>query len=395
MAATTQELNINISTRKAKRLIMSSFEAGLVPFLWGGPGIGKSDLIREIGRQTGRPVIDMRLLLLEPTDLKGIPYYNPVTNTMKWAPVGELPQPGDVSLENAILFLDELNAANPAVQGAAFQLILDRRIGEYVLPEGVSMVAAGNRLTDGGAAHRMLSPLANRLAHFHLETNFDDWFEWGANNKIHPEILGYLQQHRANLNTFANSKGHLAFATQRSWAKFSKWLSLPYNHADDEIEIMCAANVGYGVAVEYMAHRQHVQGLPSPEDVLFGKVTTLEAKEISAKYSLIISLAYALADYEKLQGATVTKEDDASQLPNALNEYLRNKKVKIFNEKEFNSLVDVFLTYVMLSDNFQKEMKILGLRILLCNFNVKVDVHGQVVREVTKQFGHLINDKGE
>jgi MoxR-like ATPase len=134
--------------------------------IWGPPGIGKSDIIAQIGNRENRPVIDLRLLLMEPTDLKGIPFYDPKTETMKWGKPGELPGEADTELHNAILFLDEINAAPQSVQAAAYQLILNRRVGEYELPEGVSIVAAGNRETDRAVTFRMPSALANRFMHF-------------------------------------------------------------------------------------------------------------------------------------------------------------------------------------------------------------------------------------
>ncbi|NBO99404.1 MAG: AAA family ATPase [Proteobacteria bacterium] len=114
-------------------------------FMWGPPGIGKSDIIKQLGEEHDREVIDVRLSLWEPTDIKGIPYYNSQANTMSWAPPAELPSDPD---STAILFLDELNSAAPATQAAAYQLILNRRVGTYILPKGVAIVAAGNRETD-------------------------------------------------------------------------------------------------------------------------------------------------------------------------------------------------------------------------------------------------------
>jgi len=130
--------------------------------IWGPPGIGKSDIIAQIGQKLDREVIDLRLLLMEPTDLRGIPYYNKSQNKMDWAPPVDLPSDPK---STAILFLDELNAAPMATQAAAYQLILNRRIGTYVLPKGVSVVAAGNRESDKGVTYRMPSPLANRVIH--------------------------------------------------------------------------------------------------------------------------------------------------------------------------------------------------------------------------------------
>jgi MoxR-like ATPase len=146
--------------RDVRTLLTRCMKVGRPAMIWGPPGIGKSELIAEIGEETGRPVIDMRLLLLEPTDIKGIPYFDPETKTMKWAQPSDLPT--ETYLSNAILFLDEINAAPPSVQAAAYQLILNRRVGEYHLPKGVSIICAGNRDSDKGVTYRMPSPLANR-----------------------------------------------------------------------------------------------------------------------------------------------------------------------------------------------------------------------------------------
>ena len=143
--------------------------------VWGAPGIGKSDIIKQIGDEAKREVIDIRLPLWEPTDIKGIPFYNSKSNLMEWAPPIELPSDPK---SKAILFLDEINAAPPAVQAAAYQLILNRQVGAYKLPEGVSIVAAGNRETDRGVTFRMPAPLSNRFVHLEMKADFEDWFEW-------------------------------------------------------------------------------------------------------------------------------------------------------------------------------------------------------------------------
>lgn len=112
-------------------------------FLWGAPGIGKSSIVKQIAQQKDVGFIDLRLALMDPTDLKGIPFYDKESHTALWAPPAFLPREGE-----GILFLDELNSAAPAVQSSAYQLILDRRVGEYVLPDGWAIVAAGNREGD-------------------------------------------------------------------------------------------------------------------------------------------------------------------------------------------------------------------------------------------------------
>ncbi len=139
--------NRTVSPNEAKAAVRFAMKVNRPVFMWGPPGIGKSDIIKQLGDEQDREVIDVRLSLWEPTDIKGIPFYNTQLNTMSWAPPQELPSDPD---STAILFLDELNSAAPATQAAAYQLILNRRVGTYKLPKGVSIVAAGNRETDKG-----------------------------------------------------------------------------------------------------------------------------------------------------------------------------------------------------------------------------------------------------
>ena len=155
--------------------VLACINAKRPVMLWGPPGIGKSEIIEQIGKQTNRNVIDLRLLLLEPTDLRGIPYFNSKSNKMDWAPPVDLPANDN---DTSILFLDEINAAPQSVQAAAYQLILNRRIGTYKLPDGVAVVCAGNRESDRGVTYRMPSPLANRIIHIEMEPNFDDWLDY-------------------------------------------------------------------------------------------------------------------------------------------------------------------------------------------------------------------------
>jgi len=182
-----------VGPKASKKAIRKAINVRRPVFLWGPPGIGKSDLVKQIGDDAGREVIDVRLALWEPTDIKGIPYYNADQGKMVWAPPAELPVDPE---SKAIIFLDELNSAPPAVQAAAYQLILNRRVGTYVLPKGVDVVAAGNREGDRGVTYRMPAPLANRFVHLEMKVDFDDWQDWATLNKVHPDdrwLCGFCQ----------------------------------------------------------------------------------------------------------------------------------------------------------------------------------------------------------
>ena len=137
----------NIST-----VVNKLIDQKLPVFIWGAPGIGKSSIVKQIAKQRELEFIDLRLSLLDPTDLKGIPFFNSETKEGIWAKPSFLPSKQD---SKGILFLDEINTAPPAVQASAYQLILDRKVGEYELPEGWSIVAAGNRENDRGVVYKM------------------------------------------------------------------------------------------------------------------------------------------------------------------------------------------------------------------------------------------------
>jgi hypothetical protein len=308
-------------------------------FLWGAPGIGKSEIMQLIGNSTIREVIDIRLPLWEPTDVKGMPFYNPQSGKMEWAPPVELPTDPE---STAIIFLDELNAAPPAVQAAAYQLVLNRRVGTYVLPKGVDIVAAGNRDSDRGVTYRMPKPLANRFLHLEMKPDFDDWFDWATLNKVHEDVVGYLGFAKQDLFDFDPKSSSHAFATPRSWSFVSDLLDDDDLDSDTLMDLVSGA-VGDGLAVKFMAHRKIAGKLPKADDILDGKEKGLEIKEVSAMYSLTVSLCYELKDRAE-------------------------KKAK-----DWDKMADRFFRYMM--DNFPTELVVMGAKTALTNYNLPLDAN--------------------
>lgn len=342
-------MSVEISTRQvgpnnAKKAIRKCFKEQAPVFVWGPPGIGKSEIVHQIAKELNAPTIDVRLTLWEPTDIKGIPYFDSNTSTMKWAPPQELPSAEMAAKHpNVVLFLDELNSAAPSVQAAAFQLILNRRSGQYELPDNVLIVAAGNRESDKGVTFRMSSPLSNRFIHLDMRHDFDDWVNWATQTRIHQDVIGYLSHFKNDLYDFDPKSSSRAFATPRSWSFVSKLLK------NDDCETstltdLIAGSVGEGVAVKFMAHKKIANKLPKAEDVLSGKVAKLETKEISAQYSLIVSLCYELQD-------------------------LANKKDK--DPKKWNSSVNNFFNFIM--NNFEPELIIMGVKVALVQYQLPLD----------------------
>jgi hypothetical protein len=331
--------NRSVTPNEAKRSLRKCLKIKRPVFIWGAPGIGKSDIVKQLGDESNREVIDVRLSLWEPTDIKGIPYYNSDKGTMTWAPPSELPTDPE---STAILFLDELNSAAPATQAAAYQLILNRRVGTYILPKGVSIVAAGNRDSDKGVTYRMPAPLANRFLHLELKTSFDDWLQWATNNTVNEQVVGYLGFAKQDLYDFDPRSGSRSFATPRSWSFVSELLE------DDDLDEntltdLVAGAVGEGLAVKFMAHRKVAKQMPNPLDILKGTVDKITIKEISAMYSLTISMCYEL-------------RDAAEKTP-----------------KEFDKMADNFFKFIM--DNFPTELVVMGAKIALTQYDLPFDPH--------------------
>ena len=347
-----------VTPNGAKKSITRAFKKKRPLFLWGPPGIGKSDIIHQIGESMEAHVVDIRLSLWEPTDIKGIPYYAANDNKMVWAAPAELPDEETASkYKNIILFLDEMNSAAPAVQAAAYQLILNRRVGQYKLPDNVLIVAAGNREADKGVTYRMPAPLANRFVHLEMAVDFDDWFQWAVINRIHKDVVGYLQFSKKDLYDFDPKSPSRSFATPRSWSFVSELLE----DDDDENTTMdlVSGSVGEGLAVKFMAHRKVAAKMPNPTDILKGKVKELTTKEISAMYSLTVSLCYEL------------------------------KEASDAGDKKFDDMVNNFLRFSM--DNFETELVVMGIKLALTQYSLPIDPDEvECFDEFHERFGKFI-----
>ena len=262
---------------------MSSLISSKIPtFLWGAPGIGKSSIIKQIARDVGIECIDLRLSLMDPTDLKGIPFYEKDSHTALWAPPSFLPREGE-----GILFLDELNSAAPAVQASAYQLILDRRVGEYELPEGWAIVAAGNREGDRGVVYRLPSPLANRFVHIEMEVNSEDWRQWAIKAGIDSRVIAYISFKNEALFGFEPLKNERSFATPRSWEAVHKILSSTLSKTL-WLEAISGA-IGYDNGVDFLGFLKVMDQLPDVDAILRG-----EEMEVSEDISTLYALSSAL-----------------------------------------------------------------------------------------------------
>lgn len=254
-------------------------------FIWGSPGIGKSQVVKQVLDELKLEMRDVRLSLLDPTDIKGFPIPDLKAKLMRWLQAEFLPTDPK---SKGVLFFDELNAAPQAVQAACYQLILDFQIGSYTLPEGWSILAAGNRAGDRGVVHTMPSPLANRLIHIDYDVSVADWDVKAMQDGKHQDLRSFMRFRPALLTTTDLSKNPKAFPTPRSWYFVDDFYGKGLNQ-DDEFELI-KGTVGEGAAAEFLAYVKQIKDLPTPEQVLLDPENTRVPERPAARYAMVTAL---------------------------------------------------------------------------------------------------------
>jgi MoxR-like ATPase len=307
-------------------------------YLWGPPGVGKSSLIRQAAEAEGLQVCDLRAVLLDPVDLRGLPSING-DQRAHWCPPAFLPHGTDT---NGVLFLDELAQAPPLVQAACLQLTLDRRVGEYVLPDGWTVVAASNRAEDRAGAHRLISPLLNRFVHLDLDASHDDWQAWALTFGIRPEVCAFLRFRPELLFQFDASRNQRAFPTPRSWQFVSEVVAAT---PAELLHAVAAGCVGEGPAAEFCAFVHVFQQLPNVDEVLANPAGCNVPTDPAVLYALsgaivqrcrgaddtTLGAAVTYAGRMPAEFGVLTVRDVASVNPKVLNvpqcgEWLRNHR---------------------------------------------------------------------
>ncbi len=253
--------------------------------LWGPPGVGKSQMVAQIAARHGVPVIDIRLSQMEPSDLRGIPFR--VEDRVEWAPPAVLPDRRRHG-PRGILFLDEITSAPPAVSAAAYQLILDRRLGEYKVPEGWAIFAAGNRQGDRGVTYSMPAPLANRFSHFEVETNLDDWAAWAYRSGLDERVIAFLRFRPELLFDFDPAHNPVAFPSPRSWEFAHRGLR-KFEDRPDLLQGTLQACVGPAAGVELHAFVNSLDDMPDLDAIIAGEEVSVP-KEIDLQYAVAAAL---------------------------------------------------------------------------------------------------------
>jgi len=272
--------------RVLEREFLSTAEGHHTPvMLWGPPGVGKSQMVAHIAARHSAPVIDIRLSQMEPSDLRGIPFR--VDERVEWAVPAILPN-AERHGSTGILFLDEITSAPPAVSAAAYQLILDRRLGEYRVPDHWAIFAAGNRQGDRGVTYSMPAPLANRFSHFEVETHLDDWVSWAYQYGIDERLIAFLRFRPELLFDFDPAHNPVAFPSPRSWEFAHRGLKKFEDHPE-LLQGTLQACVGPAAGIELTAFVNSLDQMPDLDAIIAGEQVPVP-KEIDLQYAVAAAL---------------------------------------------------------------------------------------------------------
>ena len=289
-----------VTATDLKQEIRDNMRIGLNTMIWGGPGIGKSEIPQQVADELNIPLLDFRANLFDPVDVRGIPRVidNETYGAMpSWAPPDIFPTE-ETHGPRGLFMIDELPTAPPATQNAFLQLLLTRQVGNYKMPDGWSCLAAGNRLTDGASVYQMPSPVRNRLMHYELEPSLDAWCEWALKNEVNTTLVSFMR-YRPNL-LYSFKADEYAFPTPRSWSFVDKRLRLTKNMDDSRLFFGIAGAVGTGPAGEFLAFAKIADKLPDIDNLIANPSSYMPSEDPAVLYALTGAVA-SRAEPSKLE----------------------------------------------------------------------------------------------
>lgn len=291
-----------VNHKELKQDVMVAYETKTPLMVWGAVGIGKSETIRQVASDIAKSFelevsenaneegkfgfLDVRISQLEPSDLRGLPIQDTETATTKWLFPNWLPKNKD---SKGILFFDELNLSPPSIQAVAYQLILDRRIGDYVLPDGWVIISAGNRSEDKCHVFEMSSALCNRFIHTELNVpSVEEWTNWASTNDIDGRVIAFLNFKQNSLYMADSKLKQKSFPTPRSWTFCSRLIKgRKYNK---DVERLVSSAVGDGTSKEFIGFLR-LQTKIDLDSILKEPKQVKNIKEVDLKYVLIGTLS--------------------------------------------------------------------------------------------------------
>lgn len=291
---------------KTKQNVISAMVAGIVPFVRSSPGMGKSAMFREIAKELNLVFLDFRASEMDPTEVKGFPFVNKITNKASYAPTDLIPIKGDTIPEGKkgwLLLCDELISAPPATQAAMYRLILDRKVGDKDIHPNVIIGAAGNLDTDNAVVEEMSTALKSRMATFYLKSSFRDWMGWASSNNINKFVMSYLNFKKSALNNFnpVRAMEESNFACERTWEFTSNALNKKRNEhllkEPNKHVSFFAGLLGEAIGNEFAGFISVASEVITVDDIL-ANPSIEQPKKAEQKWTLALNIAEAVCELD-------------------------------------------------------------------------------------------------
>ena len=285
---------MDITTKNLPTALIRVLERQLTPYIHSSPGMGKSEIVRKVATHFNLTLIDCRLSQMDPVDLLGMPAIK--GNRCEYKLPLMFPLVGDPIPEGKngwLIFFDELNTANPAMQAGAYKLILENMVGDEPLHPNVVKVAAGNLDSDRAVTNRLSTALQSRMVHFNLvlDAERQDWLNWAVDSNIDPRILGFIQFRKNLLHNFNPAHKDNTFPCPRTWV-FLSTLIQGKKVLDELDTIIAAGTVGEGPALEFMGFCRHYESLPTIQQILSSPETVPFPESPEVYFALTSLVAY-------------------------------------------------------------------------------------------------------
>jgi len=287
---------MQIKPKEAASFIVDCIKAKLVCMLHGSPGIGKSDIVRQIADAFGLHMIDVRLSQCDPVDLNGFPSIK--NGTATYVPMNVFPLEDTVIPKDKcgfLLFLDEFNSASLATQAASYKIILDRMVGQHKLHPNTAIVCAGNMAGNNAIVNRLSTAMQSRLVHFELTTDIEQWLEWATRNNIDYRVTGYLNSRPDNLLKFDANHNDKTFACPRTWQFVSKLIKDSPGVLGSKLPLLAGA-ISEGIAREFIAYTNTYEKLPTIDQIIQNPKTT----KIDTEPCLLYAISYMVSAHAKV-----------------------------------------------------------------------------------------------
>lgn len=286
-----------ISPRQLIKAAERTLKAGMVPYVHGSPGIGKSDIWKQIADKYNLFIIDARLSQMTPEDIQGLAARDGQKATFlpfDIFPIHSDPLPVDPvtghEYDGWFIIIDELSSASKAIQAAAYKLILDREVGQHKLHTNVWIAAAGNKASDKAVVIQQSTALQSRMTHYELQVSNADWMIWATKNNVDARIRAFIEYKPSMLHRFDPNHKDLTFPCPRTW-------EFVHRHINDRAELddidmfNIAGDIADGAATEFVNFVKITTNIPKIEDIFRNPMGTEVPQEVTLKFFTITSLS--------------------------------------------------------------------------------------------------------